>query len=389
MHMAADSWSTTTSEVYRQIEQALAANSQFAVATIVDVEGTAYRRPGAKMVIESDGTSHGGITAGCLHDPLQEDANEVLESGSSTVVTYDLTNDDTWGLGLGCNGVIDVLIEPVDDSWQQLVDARANREACSLITAIVSDDPSVPVGARAVVCERESRANDRRIHQRTTLPDPIIADIEADARTCATEGNTNHISVSTETGEIVLVVDGIEPPQKLVVFGSQPDVRPVVRFATQVGLEVTVVTARGGRADDEMFPTADRVLAAHPSNLSDAGIDGRTSVLIMSHNFVDDRLALETALETETPYIGLMGPRKRYEQMRSDLDEEGIDLSKHDQERISTPVGLDLGSDAPVEIALSIVSEIIAVSNDRNGRRLVDQAGPIHERQSISSQQMR
>ncbi|NKE36131.1 XdhC family protein [Natronococcus sp. JC468] len=384
--MAADSWSTTTSEVYQQIEQALAANSQFVVATIVDVEGTAYRRPGAKMVIESDGTSYGGITAGCLHGPLQKDANTVLESGSSTIVTYDLTNDDTWGLGLGCNGVIDVLIEPVDDSWQQVVDARANREACSLVTAIESDDPSIPVGARAVINERGSRANDRRIRERTPLPNSVIADIEADARTCATEGSTDRISVSIEAGEIVLVVDGIEPSQRLVVFGSQPDVHPVVRFAARVGLEVTVVTARGGRADDEMFPTADRVLAVHPSNLSDAGIDGRTSVLIMSHNFVDDRLALEAALDTEAPYIGLMGPRKRFEQLQSDLEEEGVELSKRDHERIATPVGLDLGSDAPVEIALSVVSEIIAVSNGRNGRRLVDQAGPIHDRQSVTSQ---
>lgn len=173
--MAADSWSTTTSEVYRQIEQALAANSQFAVATIVDVEGTAYRRPGAKMLIESDGTSHGGITAGCLHDPLQEVANEVLESRFSTVVTYDLTNDDTWGLGLGCNGVLDVLIEPVDDLWSQIIDARANREACSLITAIKSNDPSIPVGARAVIGEQESRADDRSIRQRTTLPESALS----------------------------------------------------------------------------------------------------------------------------------------------------------------------------------------------------------------------
>ncbi|ELY56304.1 xanthine and Co dehydrogenase maturation factor [Natronococcus amylolyticus DSM 10524] len=384
--MAADSWSTTTSEVYRQIEQALAATSQFAVATIVDVEGTAYRRPGAKMVIESDGTSHGGITAGCLYEPLQEAANEVLESGSSTVVTYDLTSDDTWGLGLGCNGVIDVLIEPTDDSWQQMVDARTNRKACSLVTAIESNDPSIPVGARAVISEQGSGTNDRRIRERTVLPDSVIADIETEARTYATEGSTDCISVSTETGEIVLVIDGIEPSQKLVVFGGQPDVRPVVRFAAQVGLEVTVVTGRGGRADDEMFPAADRVLATHPTNLSNAGIDERTFVLIMSHNFVDDRLALEAALGTEAPYIGLMGPRKRFEQLQSDLENEGVELSKRDRERIATPVGLNLGSDAPVEIALSVVSEIIAVSNDRNGGRLVDQAGPIHDRKSVMSQ---
>lgn len=383
MHTATDSWSITTPEIFDRIGQAISNGDSLAVATIVDVEGAAYRRPGAKMVIEPDGTSHGGITAGCLEDPLQAVANDVLESGSATVVTYDLTDDDGWGLGLGCNGVIDVLIEPVDDSWQRAVNVYADRRACSLVTAVESEDPSIPVGARTIIGDGESE-DESHAHSRASLPASVVDDIETRARDCAVEGDLDRVPVSTETGEVVLVVDGVEPPRRLVVFGSQPDVRPVTRLATRVGLRVTVATARGGRANSDAFPAAERVLAIHPTDLSDLEIDERTCVVLMSHNFVDDRLALEAALETETPYIGLMGPRKRFEQIQSALEEDGVDLSASDRERVATPVGLDLGGGEPMEIALSIVSEVIAVGNGRDGGRLVNRAGPIHDRQPIS-----
>lgn len=384
MHRATDSWSTTTVDLFERIGRAIEDDTPLAVATIVDVEGAAYRRPGAKMAIEPGGTSYGGITPGCLHDPLQSVASDVLRTGSPTVVTYDLTNDDGWGLGLGCNGVIDVLVEPVDDSWRQAVDVCANRRACSLVTAIESSDPSVPVGARVSVGERASAGDEIRSGDRTSLPDSVVDGIEDRAWACATDGRLERHTMSTEDGEIELVIDGIEPPHRLVVFGSQPDVRPVTRLGAQVGLRVTVATARGGRANDDAFPAAERVLSVHPTELDDAGLDDRTSVIVMSHNFVDDRLALEAALETDVPYIGLMGPRKRFEEIAAALRADGTTLSEHDRERIATPVGLDLGADEPAEVALSIVSEVVAVGNGRAGGRLVDRAGPIHERRSSS-----
>lgn len=384
MHGATDSWSTTTPELFERIRHAIEDDSSLAVATVVNVEGAAYRRPGAKMVIGLDGTAYGGITAGCLQNPLQTVANEVLESGTPTVVTYDLTNNDGWGLGLGCNGVIDVLIEPVDDSWQQAVDAYANRQACSLITAIESSDPSIPVGARTSAEESQSKQSDPHGHNRVSLPNFIIDDIETHARTCAVDGRFDRITVPTESGEVVLVIDGIEPPQQLVIFGSQPDAQAVARLATQVGLQVTVASARGGRANDEAFPAAERVLAVHPTDLPEVGLDERTAVVIMSHNFIDDRLALGAVLETEVSYIGLMGPRKRFEEIESALRTDGIELSERDQGRIAAPVGLDLGSGEPMEIALSIVSEVVAVGNGHTGGRLTDRAEPIHDRQLVS-----
>lgn len=383
MQMPTETWSTTKPEIFERIGRAIETDRSLAVATVINVDGAAYRRSGAKAVI-SPAETYGGITAGCLEGPLRTIATDVIESRSVRTATYDLTENDEWGFGLGCNGVIDVLMEPIDDSWKPVVDAYTNGEACSLVTVVESSDPSISVGARAVIDGQGSRADDAGEHGRAALPTSVVEDIETRARTCANEGSVDRVTVSTERGTLVLVIDGVEPPRRLVVFGSQPDVHPVTRLATQVGLQVTVASARGGRANEDVFPSASHVQAVHPTELADLGLDERTAVVIMSHNFLDDRLALEAALETETPYIGLMGPRKRFEELRSALETDGVELSASDRERIATPVGLDLGGDEPMEIALSIVSEVVAVGNDRSGDRLTNRTGPIHDREPVS-----
>jgi xanthine dehydrogenase accessory factor len=134
--------------------------------------------------------------------------------------------------------------------------------------------------------------------------------------------------------------------------------------------------------DESTFPEADAVTTGHPSSLPDSvRADERTYAVVMTHNLVDDRLALETLLrETDVPYVGLMGPCERFEEIRNELDRNGAPLTQSEFDRVSTPVGLDLGAGEPVEIGLSIVSEVLAVSNGRGGGRLRDRNGPIHTR---------
>jgi len=187
------------------------------------------------------------------------------------------------------------------------------------------------------------------------------------------------VTVTTRDGSVDVFVDGIDPIDRLLIFGGQPDTRPVSRLAREVGLHVTVATARGGQADLDRFPNADRVVATHPTDLEEL-VDDRTSVVLMSHNLLDDRLALEALLETEVPFIGLMGPRDRFQRIREGLEDDGVTLSAADRDRIATPVGLDLGGGETVEIALSIVGEVVAASNGRDGGRLRDREGPIHDR---------
>ncbi|WP_115865016.1 XdhC family protein [Halorussus litoreus] len=389
-----DSWSASTLAVREALREAVEADSRAAVATVSAVEGSAYRRPGAKRVLAGDtgGEGVGGITAGCLEGPVADLAKQALESGPLRE-TFDLTGeDDTWGFGLGCNGVIDVLVEPADASFRPALDRVADGERVALLTVVGhgdspdadnpdSDRPEAPVGARALV--DESGGVDAA-EARPAIPDDVLDAVRDEARQFAETGRSDTLAVETDRGTAELFVDGLEPVPELLVFGHSPDVRPVTRLARDAGFRVTVATGRGARADAEQFPAAHQILATRPPDVAEAiSRPAETYAVVMSHNFVDDRLALDALLDTEAPYIGLMGPRKRFEEMREEFAAAGTQLSDADRERISTPVGLDLGGGEPAQIALSVVGEVLAVANGRDGGRLATAEGPIHPRPDL------
>jgi xanthine dehydrogenase accessory factor len=397
-----DSWEASTLSVREALRDRI--DTGTAVATVSGVEGSAYRRPGAKRVL-AEGEAVGAITAGCLEGPVADLAERALADGPLRE-TFDLTDeDDTWGFGLGCNGIIDVLVEPADESFRSGLERVEAGERVALVTVVggvaasgdASDDggsdsntpeddgaDSIPVGARVLVDESgEAETTDPR----PPLPDDLLAAVRETAAEFAAAGRSETLEVETDAGTVEVFVDGLEPVPELLVFGHGADVRPVARLARDAGFRVTVATARGARAADEQFPAAHRVVATRPPAVAEAvSRPEDTYAVLMSHNFVDDRLALESLLETDVPYVGLMGPRKRFEQMREALaDEDGTELSSDDLDRISTPIGLDLGGGEPNQIALSIVSEVLAVSNGRDGGRLTHSEGPIHPRPEVSS----
>jgi xanthine dehydrogenase accessory factor len=376
MEAEPDPLNAPTPVLYDRMRDVLAGGTDAALATVVDVEGSAYRRPGAKMLIAPDGEALGAITAGCLEGPVIDLAREVIDDGTQRLNTYDLTDDDEWGLGLGCNGVIDVLVEPLDASWQEPLDALAAGEARAVVTVLASADAGVPTGARAVVSPDGSVT--------TTDDRPGIAsDLldAADAAEFAKTGRAATVGVETDEGAIEAFVDGLQPPADLLLYGWQRDVHPVARFGREVGFRVTVASGRGGRADSGDFPHADRVVSTRPSELAEhVGNPGRTYAVVMSHSFLEDRLALESLLDAGVAYVGLMGPRKRFEELREEMQADGRTLAEGELSRIATPVGLDLGGGEPAQIALSIVAEALAVKNGREGGRLGDATGPIHPR---------
>ncbi|WP_257299081.1 XdhC family protein [Haloarchaeobius sp. FL176] len=373
---AADPWSATALDVKRRLTSLRESGEAGAVATVVDVEGSAYRRPGAKMVLTPEGDHLGGITAGCLEGPVVDLAGRVFESGEPVSETFDLMDDEEWGLGLGCNGVIDVLVEPVDDSWDPVLAALDAGDSVATVTAV---DGDAPLGARAVV---ETDGSVTTPSDRPGLPDAVVAAIRDEAVDCAKTGTWIARTVSTEDGDVTVFVDGVEPAPKMLVFGGQPDTGPVSNLARHVGFAVTVATARGGHADPERFPAADEVVSLRPADLGEHA-DERTAVVLMSHNKLDDELALASALETDAPYVGLMGPRERFEEIREELAADGVEFTEEQLARVATPVGLDVGGGEPVQIALSIVSEALAVLNGRDGGRLRGREGAIHGEREI------
>lgn len=376
---AGDEWDATNASLYETLDACLSSGADATVASVVRVEGSAYRRPGAKMVVVGEGETHGAITAGCLEDRVAELARGVLADGDPVVERFDLTDDadGTWGMGLGCNGVVDVLVEPLDESLRPALDALARKEPVAVLTALESDAEGIGRGDRTVLHDDGTAATT----ERPALPKGVVAAVRDRAAALRAEGAAETATVETGDGTVEVFVDGLEPVPDLLVFGHGPDVRPVARLGSEAGFRVVVASARGAKADADAFPAADEVRSVRAPDAAAAIEDpAHTYAVVMSHNFLDDRLALESLLDAGVPYAGLMGPRKRFEELREAMAEDGRPLDADDLDRIATPVGLDLGGGSPVEIAFAIVSEAIAVRHGRDGGRLSESEGPIHSR---------
>jgi xanthine dehydrogenase accessory factor len=358
--------------------------ARLAVATVAGVEGSAYRRPGAKRLLEP--------AADARDDPLAALAERALAEGP-VCETFDLTEADdsaasddfaaeeaeSLGFGLGYNGVVDVLVEPADGSFRPALERLAEGDRVALLTVVGGDHPDAAVGARAVV--GEDGASVPATDARPALPDDLLAEIRERVGEFAAAGRSDTVAAETERGTAAVFVDGLEPIPELLVFGRDGDVRPVARLAREAGFRVAVAVPRARKDGSEAFPSAHEVVATRPAEL--AAVVSRpadTYAVLMSHDFAADRLALASLLETDVPHVGVMGPRKRFESMRADLAESGVELSGEDAERVATPVGLDLGGGDPTQIALSVVAEALAVSNGRDGGRLVHGEKPIHPR---------
>jgi len=368
-------WSVTAKELRRRMRHELDDDADSVVVTVADVEGAAYRRPGAKMLVEDDGAPVGAVTAGCLEDPLTKRSMEVLEDGEPRQETFDLMgDDDTWGLGLGCNGVIDVLVEPLDASWRAPLDDLATGTPVTVLTVVDSTTPDVPAGVRSYVA---GSGQPQKVADREPVPANIVERVDASVSEVHGGETATTVEVETDRGTVSVLVDGLEPVSRLLLVGSQPDIHPVARLGSNTGFEVVVHSPRGAHGPED-FPNADSVETGHPSAVGESvAVPEYTYAAVMTHNLIDDRLAVETLLsETSVPYVGVMGPRDRFERLRADSDTIAAD----DLDRVTTPIGLDLGGGEPTEIALSVVSEILAVSNDREGSRLKTNDGPIHTR---------
>jgi xanthine dehydrogenase accessory factor len=400
-----DGWGGSALSVREALRDATDADSEsdsqarLAVATVADAEGSAYRRPGAKRLLEPAADAP---AADARDDPLAALAERALAEGP-VCETFDLTGADdsaasddfaaeeaeSLGFGLGYNGVVDVLVEPADGSFRPALERLAEGERVALLTVVDGDHPDAAVGARAMVdTDGDAFASDPRPSlpdDRPEFPSDLLGAVREQASDFAAAGRSDTVEVETERGTAAVFVDGLEPVPDLLVFGGDGDVRPVARFAREVGFRVTVASPRGGSDAPEEFPSAHDVVGVEPPELAEAvSRPADTYAVLMSHDFAADRLALEALLKTDVPYVGVMGPRKRFEAMRADLTEAGGQLSGGDAERIATPVGLDLGGDAPTQVALSVVAEALAVSNDRDGGRLVRGEEPIHPRTADS-----
>lgn len=370
---------TTHRSIVEALSDAAAANESVVLATVVRISGSSYGGVGTRMAVRVDGSTVGLVSGGCLESDLAERAREVNATRLPKVVTYDTRGDEdaVWGLGLGCNGLIDVLVEPLGPEQARdvarLLERALSADTASVLATVIrvtgAANGTPSVGAHALITRNGiERTGDWGTGSTLTK----VASHADEARAAGRKG----LSLELDAAEVTFEV--VNPSVTLVICGSGPDVVPFVRFATQLGWDVTVVDHRPvAHAGSERFPGATVVECADPSRLIEVvTLTPHTAAVVMSHHFERDAEYVAALVATPVAYVGVLGPRARTERMLADLSRRGSTAAT--DHRVFGPVGLDVGGDGPEAIALSIITEVSAVTSGRAGGHLRDRSAPLH-----------
>jgi xanthine dehydrogenase accessory factor len=330
-------------EIEMIVRALLAPDSGGAVlATLVNVAGSSYRRAGARLLLTDSGFRTGSISGGCLEEDVLARMNRVAATGCAEVAVYDTTseNDLVWGVGLGCHGVVHVLIErlPAQPAWAKILGANFSAHRPTQISVLHAGPHPERFGTR----------------------------LSSDA-------------AATNTADETSFTETISPPTSLRIFGAGDDAQPLARLAHELGWRVTVADPRAAFATQERFPFAERLFVGAAAELV-AKVDPAPDMLavVMTHHYVHDVPILRALLSRPLAYLGLLGPKKRAERILADLEKSGMSLDAEQRARLHAPVGLDLGADSPEQVALSILAEMQATLQGRNARPLRERSRPIH-----------
>ena len=324
------------------LDALLASDAQSAVlATLVAVQGSSYRRPGARLLVRPGGKRIGSISGGCLEEDVMARAQKVHDTGQPDAVVYDTTseNDLVWGVGLGCHGVVRVLLEKVSAQppWARVLAQNFARRRPTALAVTHGGVDAQTWGTRLAApgdCEDPER----------------------------------------------LFLETVAPPPALVIFGGGDDAQPLARFARELGWHVTIADPRPAFVTAARFPNADALVAGRPDELLEKTNPGADALaVVMTHHYVHDVPLLRALLKRPLAYLGLLGPKKRAEKILTDLEKDGAAINAEQRARLHAPVGLDLGADSPEQVALSIIAEMQSVLADRNARPLRERTRPIHD----------
>lgn len=324
-----------TQALLEQLRTRLGRGETVAWATVVAIKGSTYRRPGAKLLIASDGELAGNVSGGCLEQDIRERALQVLQTGCAACVHYDTSDveDALWGLGLGCNGAVDLFIQPITPENAGWVE--------SLWQALDGETP---------------------LTLRTTLEGAAVGQTQwADA----------------QAGEVTGRAEGcfqerLEPPPTVWVCGAGDDALPLVALLDAVGFRVTVLDHRSAFLTAARFPAARRLEAVRPDEWEGPPpTDNAPLVVVKTHTLQYDMEWVTQWVKVGARYIGLLGPRARREEIVAKIEPSAAVC-------IFGPAGLDLGGEGPEQVALSIVAEVLAVYHQRTGGHLRDRSGAIH-----------
>ncbi|MBM7644105.1 xanthine/CO dehydrogenase XdhC/CoxF family maturation factor [Scopulibacillus daqui] len=333
-------------DILGQMQQAWDRGEETALLTVIDVRGSAYRQPGTKMMMTMNGYMYGTISGGCLENDLLVWVQKAIREKKPAVIKYDLSDNEIWSLGIGCKGTLEIFILPVtkdEPFWRTTRQILQSGRTVSLVME-VSKGWHALIGKDGACCGEAKILPDavykQAIHEMSHQTRAKIIEIE------------NHR----------FVIDVLRPNERLIVAGAGPDAQPVAALASKVGFSVIVVDPREYWNNAKRFPSAAHAVS-EPAELHSRDV-AQSWWVIMNHHFERDRSALQLALQSDPYYIGVLGPMARTKEM---LDMMGCTFTSGP---IHSPVGLDLGAETIDEVAISIVSELLSVRNNRKGASL-------------------
>lgn len=369
-----------TRQLVEAAHEARRLGQRVALATVVRVRGNAYRRAGASMLVREDGAQACMLSGGCLEPEVVESALEVIASGERSLRHYDLSEDTLWSLGIGCGGNVDILVERVTgdavlEAWLGMLERG---ESAVLVTPLAGAEGHLLVPAKRAPIGLLTRRGDVAVglmeaaarHARSVLTQ---AEAYSDAATVS----------AGAFGEADLFFGVHQESAKLVLFGAGHDAMPLAKLGDEYGYDVHVVDARDAYLTRGRFPAATRHLLA-PEDIEDAlrsgalAFDARTSAVVMNHHLARDRQTLRALLASPAGYVGVLGPRARFERMLTELRDEGFTPAPGALSRVRSPIGLHVGAETPEEVALSVVAELMALRRGYEGGFLSGHAGKIH-----------
>ncbi|MCV9386011.1 XdhC family protein [Reichenbachiella ulvae] len=352
-----------------------------ALATVISVTGSSYRSPGARMYITDDGRWYGSISGGCLEGDALRKAREVMQTGVPRMVTYDTMDDEnpTLGVSLGCNGIIHVLLEPIEeqnDPMAFMLKLYEQEDIDALATVYESENKQVQVANKWVFSNLTKKSQ--------------LTDIEKEIQQLLHQSIEHRRSgiqtVENTIGRYKVFLEVIEPPIHLMVFGGGYDAQPLVAMAKGLGWEVNVIDECAAHLIPVNFPEA-QLTSCHRSKVSDhAAPKPYSAAVLISHNYYYDMEVMQQLLDTDIRYIGLLGPKKKGDKIKAELIEKGVEWNEDTTHRVHYPIGIDIGADTPEEIALSILAEIKAKFSGRSSGFLKYKTGPIHHKDPKSGE---
>nr|WP_315166884.1 XdhC family protein [uncultured Flavobacterium sp.] len=375
-------------DIIKKHEKANENNLKSALVTVVHLDGSSYRRPGARMLVNEDGKITGAISGGCLEGDAQKKALFTISEQKNVLFTYDTSKEDDseMGIHLGCEGLIQVLFEKIDSEKKDnpielLRKALSLRQKAVLVTLFHLDNKEKEQLGTCLLLQEDGTISGNI--PLSLFENSILGDLNE------VMNNEESVFKQYESGQesVTAFFEFIHPPVSLVVLGAGNDAIPLMKFADVLGWDFRIVDRRDTHANKERFPFASQTLVANPDvALNYLSYDKRTFFVLVTHSYKCDYYFLKSLCAADVPYVGILGPKKKLNRMLGELKEGGVSFSQAKISTIFSPTGLDIGAETPEEIALSIIAEIQAVLKGKKGGMLTLKEEVIHSRDSLAIQ---